>query len=120
MNILIKNSTYFVDIDGTVIKYRPFELLLLLDPEPIQDVINKINKEYDKGSHIVITTARPEMLKAHTKKELNKIGLKYHQLVMGIGRGTRYLINDTDPEKPKAKRAVGVNLIRNKGLKGKS
>jgi hypothetical protein len=117
---MIKNSTYFVDIDGTIIKYRPFALLLSIEPEPIQDVINKINKEYDNGSHIVVTTARPEMMKTQTKKELKKVGLKYNQLVMGIGRGTRYLLNDVDPENPRVKRAVGVNLIRNKGLKGKS
>jgi hypothetical protein len=116
---MIKNSTYFVDIDGTIIKYRPFALILTLEPEPIQDVIDKINKEYDKGSHIVVTTARPENLKSLTKKELKKVGLKYNQLVMGIGRGTRYVINDSDPEKAKEKRAIGINLIRNKGLKSK-
>jgi hypothetical protein len=38
---------------------------------------------------------------------------------MGIGRGTRYVINDSDPEKAKEKRAIGINLIRNKGLKSK-
>ena len=58
-------------------------------------------------------------LRSFTKKELKKVGLKYNQLVMGIGRGTRYLLNDADPDSPKTKRAVGVNLVRNKGLKGK-
>lgn len=116
---MIKNATYFVDIDGTVIKYRPFAFISSLEPEPIQDVINKINREFDSGSHIIMTTARPEFLRSFTKKELKKVGLKYNQLVMGIGRGTRYLLNDADPDSPKTKRAVGVNLVRNKGLKGK-
>jgi hypothetical protein len=116
---MIKYATYFVDIDGTVIKYRPFALMSSVEPEPIQDVINKINKEFENGSHIIMTTARPEFLRSFTKKELKKVGLKYHQLLMGIGRGTRYLLNDVDPDNPKTKRAVGVNLIRNNGLKGK-
>jgi hypothetical protein len=51
-----------------------------------------------------------------TKQELEKIGVKYHQLVMGIGRGTRYIINDKDPEVPEVDRAVGINLNRNEGL----
>jgi hypothetical protein len=35
---------------------------------------------------------------------------------MEIGRGTRYIINDRDPEAPEADRAVGINLNRNEGL----
>jgi hypothetical protein len=34
---------------------------------------------------------------------------------MGIERGPRYLINDMDPEK-EGKRAIGVNLFRDKGF----
>jgi len=112
----MKNDTYFVDIDGTLVKYRPFSLMLSLDVEPIQDVIDKINSEFDKGSHIVITTARPKVLEDYTKEELKKIGVKYHTLLMGIGRGTRYVINDF-PEGSSDKRAVGINVMRNKGFK---
>ena len=113
---MIKHPTYFVDIDGTLIKYRTFDKLQFLDPIPIQSVIDLVNKEYDKGAHIVITTTRPWDLKDFTIGELEQIGVKYHQLVMGIGRGTRYIINDRDPEFPDVKRAVGINVYRNKGL----
>jgi hypothetical protein len=34
---------------------------------------------------------------------------------MGIERGSRYLINDMDPEK-EGERAIGVNLLRDKGF----
>jgi hypothetical protein len=116
---MIKNSTYFVDIDGTIVKYRQFDKLLQTKAEPIQEVIDNINEEYDKGSHIVITSARPIEYLDFTKKELKKIGLKYHQIILGIGRGTRFLLNDIDPENPTVKRAVGINLIRDKGYKNK-
>jgi hypothetical protein len=116
---MIKNSTYFVDIDGTIVKYRKFDYLLETKAEPIQEVIDNINEEYEKGSHIVITSARPIEYLDFTKKELELLGIKYHQIVLGIGRGTRFLLNDIDPEKPTVKRAVGVNLIRDKGYKGK-
>ena len=112
----MKNDTYFVDIDGTLVKYRPFSLMLSLDVEPIQDVIDKINSEFDKGSHIVITTARPEVLESYTKEELEKIGVKYHTLLMGIGRGKRYVINDV-PEGTTETKAVGINIRRDKGFK---
>jgi hydroxymethylpyrimidine pyrophosphatase-like HAD family hydrolase len=116
MNKIIKNSTFFVDIDGTLIKYRKFNEIDTVKAEPIQDVINLINKSFDDGCHIVITTARPETYRNYTINELNDIGLKYDQLIMGLGRGTRILINDKDPNQPSIDRAVGINLNRNEGF----
>lgn len=113
---MIKYPTYFVDIDGTLIVYRKFSEISTATITPIQSVIDKVNNEYDNGAHVVITTARPPEFELFTKQELEKIGVKYHQLVMGIGRGTRYIINDKDPEVPEVDRAVGINLNRNEGL----
>ena len=113
---MIKHPTYFVDIDGTLIKYRPFDQIQTVAPEAITSVLEFIKEKYDEGSHIVITTARPEDLRTHTTRELSFLGVKYHQLVMGIGRGTRYVINDKDPQAPEVDRAVGINLKRNEGL----
>lgn len=113
---MTKYPTYFVDIDGTLIKYRKFDQLGIVDPEPIQSVVDKINSEYDLGSHIVITTARPVEFELLTKQELESIGVKYHQIIFGIGRGTRYIVNDRDPKAPEIDRAVGININRNKGL----
>ena len=113
---MIKHPTYFVDIDGTLVKYRPFDQIQTEAPEAITSVLDLIKTKYDEGSHIVITTARPSELELFTKQELEKIGVKYHQLVMGIGRGTRYIINDRDPQAPEIDRAVGINLTRNEGL----
>ncbi len=112
----MKYPTCFVDIDGTLVKYRTFDTLQATEPEPIQSVIDLVNKEYDRGAHIVITTARPPELELFTKQELDKIGVKYHQIVFGIGRGTRYLINDRDPKEPLVDRAVAINLNRNTGI----
>ena len=113
---MIKHPTYFVDIDGTLIKYRPFDQIETVAPEAITSVLDLIKSKYEDGAHIVITTARPSELELFTKQELEKIGVKYHQLVMGIGRGTRYVINDKDPQAPEVDRAVGINLKRNEGL----
>jgi hypothetical protein len=113
-----KQSTFFVDIDGTIIKYRKFKDLEGSVAEPITEVIDFLNSSYDEGSVVIITTARPSEWLEFTKKELNEIGLKYHQIVMGCGRGTRVILNDKDPEMPELPRAVGINLTRNEGFKG--
>jgi hypothetical protein len=116
MSKIIKNPTLFVDIDGTIVKYRKFSELEESIPEPIQDVIDYINGHHSNGAIIIITTARPEKYRLFTEKELTTIGLKWNQLVMDCGRGTRVVLNDIDPKSPEIKRAVGINLVRNCGL----
>ena len=115
MNKTTKNPTFFVDIDGTLVVYRKFSELEKATLTPVQDVIDTINQYYDEGAIIVITSARPQTYELFTKQELEKIGVKYHQLVMGIGRGTRVVLNDKDPESPETPRALGINLNRNSG-----
>jgi len=116
MEKITKNPTFFVDIDGTIVKYRKFSELSTSVLTPIQDVIDYLNKSYDEGAHIVITTARPPQYELFTKQELEKLGVKYHQIIMGIGRGTRVVLNDKDPEMPDLPRAWGINFIRDQGL----
>ena len=116
INKIVKNPTLFVDIDGTIVKYRKFKDLSTSILTPIQDVIDYLNSQYDKGAIIIITTARPNSYELYTKQELEKIGLKYHQIVMDCGRGTRVIFNDKDPENPELDRAVGINLVRDGGF----
>jgi hypothetical protein len=116
MNKIIKNPTFFVDIDGTIVKYRKFSKLFESTLKPIQDVIDYLNSQFDSGAVIIITTARPSTYELFTKQELEKIGLKYHQLVMNCGRGTRVIFNDKDPEAPQIERAIGINFIRDGGF----
>jgi len=116
MEKITKNPTFFVDIDGTIIRYRKFSELSTSVLTPVQDMIDYINKSYDEGTHVVITTARPLQFELFTKQELEKLGVKYHQIVMGIGRGTRVVFNDIDPEMPELPRAWGINLTRDRGL----
>lgn len=114
--MITKNPTFFVDIDGTIVKYRKFSELATAILEPIQEVIDYLNHQYDKGAVIIVTTARPNKYESFTRDELDKIGLKYHQLVMDCGRGTRVIFNDKDPENPNLNRAVGINFTRDGGF----
>lgn len=110
-----KKNTYFIDIDGTLFKYRKFETLTTTQPELIQSVAEKIRQWHSEGHHIIFTTARPKEYYVHTLKELSNNGIPMDQIVMGIERGPRYLINDMDPAKP-GKRAIGINLVRDLGF----
>lgn len=67
-----------------------------------------------KGHKIILTTARPESTRDFTEKELASHGIVYDVLLMGIGAGHRYLINDRD-EKGNNK-AHSINLDRNTGI----
>lgn len=116
MEKIKKSPTLFVDIDGTLVKYRKYESLHESVLTPINEVIDFVNSHYESGSVIIITTARPEKYRHFTVLELNQIGVKWHQLVMECGRGTRVVINDKDPENPNLERAVGINLIRDTGF----
>ena len=116
MNKVIKNPTLFVDIDGTIVKYRKFNELGTAVLTPIQDVIDYVNDHYNSGSVIIITTARPSSYELMTKQELETLGVKYHQIVMDCGRVTRVVLNDMDPENPTTQRAVGINFVRDGGF----
>jgi DNA-binding response OmpR family regulator len=56
MSKVIKNPTLFVDIDGTLVKYRKFSELAESTLTPIQDVVDYVNSHHDNGSVVVITT----------------------------------------------------------------
>tara|TARA_B100000674_G_C37707536_1_gene853588 strand:+ start:536 stop:874 length:339 start_codon:yes stop_codon:yes gene_type:complete len=110
-----KKNTYFVDIDGTILKYRKFETYKSSKAEVIPSTLEYLQRVKEEGHMIILTTARPEELRIHTVMELNTNNVPYDRLVMGIERGPRYLINDMDP-KIKQQRAIALNLIRDEGI----
>tara|TARA_R100001591_G_scaffold18445_1_gene25133 strand:+ start:667 stop:1002 length:336 start_codon:yes stop_codon:yes gene_type:complete len=111
----MKKNTYFVDIDGTILKYRKFETYKSSKAEVIPSTLEYLQRVKEEGHMIILTTARPEELRIHTVMELNTNNVPYDRLVMGIERGPRYLINDMDP-KIKQQRAIALNLIRDEGI----
>ena len=73
-----KKCAIFCDIDGTLIKYRDFSTYKSTKAEPITNTIKEINRAFNKGHNIILTTARPEYLRFHTLRELNKLNIQYH------------------------------------------
>jgi hydroxymethylpyrimidine pyrophosphatase-like HAD family hydrolase len=110
------SKTIFCDIDGTLVKHAsPYETALPSHKmELLSGTIDKLLDWNKKGYTIILTTGRRESHREITIKQLQEVGIFYDQLVMGVNRGHRILINDNKPDGQKA--AFAVNVPRNKGL----
>ena len=80
-SLLDKNKIYCIDIDGTLCT----EDCEYKDAQPIQKVINKINKLYENNK-IILYTARGYTSKKDwrelTEEQLQKWNVKYHTLIL--------------------------------------
>ena len=114
-----KSKTIFCDLDGTLVKHcNPVEIQ---DPnlklEVLKGTHEKLRDWDNKGYTIIITTGRKESLRSVTEKLLSECGIIYDKLIMGIGGGKRYLINDRKPYGDEDY-AVAINIDRNIGING--
>lgn len=113
----IPAKTIFCDIDGTLIKHSGDIITQCTNEkmELLENTLDAVRNWVKNGYFIILTTGRKESMREITKKQLDKIGIVYDQLIMGIGPGDRILINDKK-EKSDRNTAYVVNVIRNKGL----
>ena len=109
-------KTIFCDIDGTILRQVEFNELNEYNFEVLPGAREKFAEWIEAGHHIVITTARPETYRGLTERQLGRAGFNYHQLVMGIGRDERYLINNSEKLTPEISRANGLPVKRDEGL----
>jgi len=108
-------KTIFIDIDGTLLAHNgDLSCQILSDCFVLPGAIEKINDWNRKGYHIIMTTGRKECMRQITNDQLFKYGLFYDQLIMGIPRGKRILINDNKPDMDITAEAIVV--VRNKGI----
>lgn len=110
-------KTIFCDIDGTLVKHYPPSVSSTPTHkmELLDGTLEKLLDWDKKGYYIILTTGRKESLRKITEQQLSEVGIFYDQLIMGIGGGARYLINDNKPEGDKA--AFCICIERNKGIK---
>ena len=110
-------KTIICDIDGTLIKHQPPNVSANSSyiPELLDGSIEKLNEWERKGYNLILLTGRKESMRTVTEKQLTMLGIYYDQLVMGVGGGARYLINDSKPDGEEA--AFAINIIRNTGVK---
>lgn len=115
-----KPKTIFCDIDGTLCEYpytgtKNGDYDMDSDMIPLEGTLKKL-WEWDKAGHmIILTTGRKEGMRKSTEAQLRRAGIIYDKLIMGIGGGSRVLINDLKPDRP-GDTAIAINLQRDKGV----
>jgi len=110
-------NTIFCDIDGTLIKHFPPTDTCRPDftPTLLDGTVEKL-LEWDKqGCNIILVSGRRESSRSETERQLANLGIIYDKLILGIGGGKRYLINDRKDYSDEDY-AIAINLDRNKGI----
>jgi FMN phosphatase YigB (HAD superfamily) len=114
----IRPKTIFCDIDGTLVEH--VAPVVAQNPNhKMKLLIGTIEKlsEWDKlGYNIILITGRREGMREQTERQLQEVGIIYDTLLMGIGGGNRYIINDCKPNSDSST-AFAISPIRNKGIK---
>lgn len=110
-------GTIFCDIDGVLFMYEKYFSTTLINEKltPTPGSAQKLMDWHRRGYRIILTTGRTEPAREITEKQLRNAGIIYDILIMGIGCGPRYLINDEDPDQD-IRKAVAFSIKRDKGL----
>jgi len=110
-------KTIFLDIDGCILFHNGNLVTQLKEPpKSLPGAIEKLIEWEALGHKIILTTGRKEPMRKKTEEQLSFLGIIYDQLVMGITRGERIVINDKKPNNDmRVARAIEVD--RNKGIK---
>lgn len=113
-------TAIFCDIDGVLV---PMANNLLEQKwagehpkELLPGVKDALRRWQQQGYHLVLTTGRPSCWRDFTVRQLEELGVWYDDLIMGVGSGPRYLINDLKPYDESMPMAVALNVRRNEGL----
>lgn len=106
--------TLFIDFDGTLVEnsgehFPPY----WGKTKGLLNNIATINNLYKTGTaHIIITTSRKESYRKQTLQQIEKFGIRYHQIIFNMLHAKRILINDFSDSNP-YKSCDAINIPRN-------
>ena len=119
------NKTWFIDIDGTLVRHlENKEIDEGTKEELLPYVLEFLEGIEKRGDCIILTTARLEEHRKITEKMLREFGIRYDQIIFGIGSRERVVVNDIKPidafdggsrENP-LPTAYAINVNRNEGF----
>lgn len=95
-------STLFINIDGVLVeKSHEFFEPNYGNTTKIKDNVAAINSLYDSERvQIILITSRGEGYREITESQLDREGIKYHQIIFNLNRGKKIVINDYSQENP--------------------
>ena len=110
------NKIIFLDIDGTILKHHGGHSSDLVHSKTVllPGVKEKLDEWEVSGYQIIITTGRKESYRKFTEKQLLVCGVAYEQLIMGLGRGERVVVNDRKVNGDNS--ATAICIERNEGI----
>lgn len=103
-------KTWVFDLDGTLMEYNN-----ALRDEPdallpgVKEMLDSIKDDF-----IILVSARPKRLIPETEVFLKRNGIRYDQLILGLPRGERILVNDKKPDVDVT--AIALNVERDEGF----
>lgn len=106
-------ATLFVDIDGTLVKNSSAHFPPYVGNTPaLKSNVEILQTLYATGKfQIVLTTARPEKYRKITEDQMEKEGISFDHMIMGLYHGKRIIINDYGKSNP-FKSCDSINLKR--------
>ncbi len=107
-------STLFVDLDGVLLENSGEYFPPTWGETPaIKDNVDAVNALYRSGRvRIIITTTRKESYREQTLSQMEREGIKYHDIVFGLSHAKRIIVNDYAKSNP-YKSCDAINIARN-------
>ena len=107
-------KTLFLDLDGVLVENSGEYIGKIWgSTKGIEKNIACTNKLYETGKvKIIFTTSRKKSYREETVKQLNKLNIKYHDIIFDLLHSQRIIVNDFAPSNtyPTAK---AINIPRN-------
>ena len=112
-----KYRTYFIDVDGVIMKNsgKYGKINWSNNHEYLDENVAAIKRLQDNGGQIVITTSRTEDFRSDLEKLLSDAGIKPYAILMGLNHAQRVLINDFAPTNPYPS-CSAISLPRNSSI----
>lgn len=112
-----KYRTYFVDVDGVLIKNsgRYGSINWDNNRELLTENVALIKELQNSGAQIIVTTSRTEEFREKLINILNKNNIFPYAVIMGLNHSTRVVINDFASTNPYPS-GIAINIPRNGNL----
>jgi hypothetical protein len=113
---MINKKTIFCDIDGTIFKQVPYDSINETEFNILPGVKEKFEEWNNSKYIIILVSGREESKRDITLIQLYNAGIKYNQLILGIGSEDRFIINNNTKNEPDINRAYAISVKRDEGF----